>query len=67
VESFKIEWHSFFIGTFTTFVLLMLVFAVILTEGFVSKGFLRVNNIYLDGKYYKLVPTNEKENKKSCY
>lgn len=50
----KIDKDSFLIGSFCTFVLLMLIFAVILTEGFISKGFLKQKSFYLDGHYYKI-------------
>ena len=48
----KIDKDSFFIGSFCTFVLLMLIFAVILTEGFISKGFLKQMS-FLEGNLLK--------------
>ena len=45
---------EFMVGAFSAFVLTTLVFTIILTEAFVAKNFLRQNNIYLDGHYYKL-------------
>lgn len=50
----KIDWDSFFVGSFCTFVLLMLIFAVILTEQFVAKRFLKEKSFYLDGHFYKI-------------
>lgn len=45
---------EFITGAFVGFGLTLIVFTFILVEGFVAKEFLRQNNIYLDGKYYKL-------------
>lgn len=49
-----INTFEFMIGFFVAFVLTSLVFTIIITEAFVAKNFLRLNNIYLDGHYYKL-------------
>ena len=49
-----IKTSEFMVGAFVAFVLTTIMFTFILTQGFVAKEFLRQNNIYLDGKYYKL-------------
>jgi hypothetical protein len=42
------------IGAFIGFGLTGTLFTFIIVQGFASKDFLRMNNIYLDGKMYKL-------------
>lgn len=55
-----INTNEFLIGTFIGFSLTMLAFTFILTQCFVSRDFLKQNNLYLDGKYYSLCKNSRK-------
>jgi hypothetical protein len=51
---------EFIVGVFIGFLLTISATSYIIVTEFVAKDFLRQNNIYLDGNYYKLCKRGEK-------
>lgn len=52
----KIDSQSFFYGVVSCFFAMMLITGFVITEEFVAKETLLLNKIYINKRYYKLVP-----------